>query len=237
MSCSSSAYASASGLSIGTLTTSSVYGGRLAEMSSNETNAPMSMRNRAEQQGRRTGPLLDPLGNLRFGTGVLLGFDRGDRFQDTVRLRETPNAGFAVFVALGHHPFGIDAIQDVEHVGGHAARQRAGEHDRLIDRRRERPECISLRGIGRFRFMHFIGDAEFEEVWQITADELNWCVAADSGSINLPERAVQRPPRFGLFSAAQGDRFQRLGKPLLLVEVVAQQPFVIEDNRTAAIRD
>jgi len=55
MSCSSFSYASASGLSIGTLTTSSVYGGRLAEMSSNETNAPRSIRNRANSKGDAPG--------------------------------------------------------------------------------------------------------------------------------------------------------------------------------------
>ena len=55
MSCSSPAYASASGLSIGTLTTSSVYGGRLAEMSSNETNAPISMRKLPNSSGNAPG--------------------------------------------------------------------------------------------------------------------------------------------------------------------------------------
>src|ERR1035438_9584153 len=176
MSCSRAAYASASGLSIGTLITSSVYGGRLAEMSSNETNAPISMRNlpnssgdapgrsltrdrfihrdtdhflriwrkiggdvfqrderpnihekSAEQQRRRPRPLFDPLGNLRFGAGVLLGFDGGDGLQDAVRLRETADATFAIFIALGHHSPGVDAVQDVEH---RSEERRAGKDSR-----------------------------------------------------------------------------------------------------------
>jgi len=49
------------GLSIGTLTTSSVYGGRLAEMSSNETNAPISMRNLPKSNGDAPGRSLTRL--------------------------------------------------------------------------------------------------------------------------------------------------------------------------------
>ena len=75
-----------------------------------------------------------------------------------------------------------------------------------------------------------------KEVRQITTDEFNRCVAADAGAVNLPEGAVDRPPRLGLVSAAQGHRFQRLREALLLAEVVAQQAFVVEDNRTAAVR-
>ena len=87
---------------------------------------------------------------------------------------------------------GIDAIQDVEHVGGHAARQRAGEHDRLIDGGGKRSERVSLRGVGGFRLVHFIGDAKFEEVRKKTSDEFNRCVAADSGAVSLPKGTVER---------------------------------------------
>ena len=71
MSCSRAAYASASGLSIGTLITSSVYGGRLAKMSSSETNAPISMRNLPNSSGDAPGRSLTRL-VIRFVTIVCI---------------------------------------------------------------------------------------------------------------------------------------------------------------------
>jgi hypothetical protein len=69
-----------------------------------------------------------------------------------------------VFIALGHHAPGVDAIQDVEHIGCHAARERASKHDRLIDSGGERSERVSLRGVGGFCLMHFIGYAKLKKV-------------------------------------------------------------------------
>jgi hypothetical protein len=189
-----------------------------------------------EKQRRRSRPLLDPLGDLRFGAGVLLGIDGGDGLQDAVRLREASDASVAVFITLGDHSRGIDAIQDIEHVGRHAARQRAGQHDRLVDGGGKCSERVSLRGVGGFCLVDFVGDAKLEEVRKKTPDEFNGCVAADSGAVSLPKGTVERFPGLGFVAATQRYRFQGLGVPFLLAEVIAQQAFVIENNGTAAIR-
>src|SRR5581483_6259096 len=97
---------------------------------------------------------------------------------------------------------GIDSVQDIEQVRGHAAGKRSCQHDCLVDGCGKGPKCVSLGGIRGLCFMDLFGDAEFEEMREVASDEFDRGIPPDSRAVNLPKRAVDTTPRLGLLSTA-----------------------------------